>query len=81
MHTKQYSEDLSKIIRYELEITEAIFHGHKPQGDDQFKKNRKELVRLRKKLNIPNHAEQKYKKTQSKCEYSGLPSVKSYENK
>lgn len=62
MNNKEYSEDLSKIIKYELEITEAIYHGHKPQLDDQFKKHREELVRLRKKLNIPNHVQQKYNK-------------------
>lgn len=62
MNSKEYSEDLSLIIKYELEITEAIFHGHKPELDDKFRKNREELARLRKKLNIPNHAEQKYNK-------------------
>ena len=62
MDSKEYSEDLSKIIKYELEITEAISKGHKAFRDDQFQKYREELVRLRSKWNIPNHVQQKYNK-------------------
>jgi len=50
----------SRIIQLELRITEAIFHGHKPRGDDRFQEDREELKRLRKELAIPNHREQKY---------------------
>lgn len=36
---------ISEIIRMELEITQAIFKGHKPSEDDQFKMYR-ELLKV-----------------------------------
>lgn len=53
--------NLSKIIKLELEITEAVMHGHKARDDDEYEEKRKELKRLRKELEIPNHVEQKHK--------------------
>lgn len=38
---------ISRILKLELEITEAIFHGHNPTEDDIYKEKRKELERLR----------------------------------
>ena len=40
-------ERISRILKLELEITEAIFHGHNPTEDDIYKEKRKELERLR----------------------------------
>jgi hypothetical protein len=62
MSSSNYLTDTrtSRIIKLELRITEAIFHGHKPKGDDRFQEDREELKRLRKELAIPNHQEQKY---------------------
>ena len=45
-------ERISRILKLELEITEAIFHGHNPREDDQYQEKRKELERLRIELNI-----------------------------
>lgn len=36
-------------------------YGHKPTDQDEYEEKRKELKRLRKELEIPNHVEQKYK--------------------
>ena len=55
-------DKISRILKLELEITEAIYHGHRPREDDQYKEKREELKRLRLELNIPNHQEQKNKK-------------------
>ena len=43
---------ISKIIKLELEITRAIYHGHRPSEDDQYQEKREELERLRIELNI-----------------------------
>lgn len=56
-----YSPSISKVIQLELEITEAVMHGHKPTDDDIYEEKRRELIRLRKELEIPNHVEQKYR--------------------
>lgn len=62
MNWKHYqSPTLSKIIKLELEITEAVMHGHKATDDDIYEWKRKELRRLREELEIPNHSQQKYK--------------------
>jgi len=62
MSSSNYLTDTrtSKIIQLELKITEAVFHGHKPTEDDEFKEDRKLLKRLRQELGIPNHVQQKY---------------------
>jgi hypothetical protein len=52
---------ISKVIALELEITEAVMHGHKPTDGDIYEEKRRELIRLRKELEIPNHVEQKYR--------------------
>jgi len=36
-------------------------HGHKPTDGDIYEEKRRELIRLRKELEIPNHVEQKYR--------------------
>ena len=68
----EYEQDISIIIKYELEMVDAISKGHKASHDDQFEVYRIELIRLRNKWNM---ARPKIEK----CEYSGLASVKSYE--
>ena len=40
-------DKISRILKLELEITEAIFHGHNPRQDDQYQEKREELERLR----------------------------------
>lgn len=40
-------DKISRILKLELEITEAIFHGHRPSEDDKYQEKRKELERLR----------------------------------
>ncbi len=46
--TEQTKSDLiSRIIKLELEITEAIIQGHKPSVNDQFQEMRSELNTLR----------------------------------
>ena len=40
-------DKISRILKLELEITKAIFHGHNPSEDDQYKEKREELKRLR----------------------------------
>jgi hypothetical protein len=50
---KNYSDPrMTRIIKLELEITEAIINGHKSDGNDKFKAHREELKRLRKELDI-----------------------------
>lgn len=56
------AKKISRIIELELEITRAIYQGHKPSADDQYQQSREELKRLREELKIPNHQEQKYRK-------------------
>ena len=46
---------LSTVIKMELELTQAIYHGHRPKGDDRFQEIRKELKRLREELGIKGH--------------------------
>lgn len=49
---RYFDPRISRVIQLELEITEAIFKGHRPDGADQFKSHREELKQLRKELNI-----------------------------
>ena len=50
---QNYSDPrITRIIKLELEITEAIIDGHKSDGEDKFKAHREELERLRKELDI-----------------------------
>ncbi len=46
---------ISAIIKMELELTEAIYHGHRPKEDDQFQDIRKELKRLRDEIGLKGH--------------------------
>jgi hypothetical protein len=48
----EYEQDMSTIIKYELEMVDAISKGHKASHDDQFEVYRIELIRLRNKWNI-----------------------------
>lgn len=48
-------ERISRILKLELEITEAIYHGHKPNAEDIYKEKREELKRLREELKLKNH--------------------------
>ena len=43
-------EKISRIIKIEWELTEAIRAGHKSHWGDQFKEKRNEMLRLRKEL-------------------------------
>lgn len=43
---------ISRIIKLELEITEAIYHGHHPAGNDKFESQRIEIARLREEVGI-----------------------------
>jgi hypothetical protein len=43
---------ISRVIKLELEITEAVLRGHRPSHDDQYQEKRGELERLRIELNI-----------------------------
>ena len=45
-----YDPRISRAIELELEITGAIFRGHKCSEDDQFRESRKELRKLREEL-------------------------------
>ena len=72
----EYEQDVSTIIKYELEMVEAISKGHKASHDDQFEVYRIELIKLRNKWNITYQPPKKY--NGEVCEYSGLPSVESY---
>lgn len=48
---------ISRIIKMELEITEALSKGHKAKEDDQFKEYRSELKALREELNLKRRAQ------------------------
>ena len=48
----EYEQDISIIIKYELEMVDAISKGHKASHDDQFEVYRIELIRLRNKWNM-----------------------------
>jgi hypothetical protein len=39
----------------ELELTQAIYHGHKPKENDRFQDIRNELKKLREELGIKGH--------------------------
>jgi hypothetical protein len=52
---------ISRIIKLELEITEALSKGHKASVEDQFKFHREELDRLRKQLNIKRQTSKEQK--------------------
>ena len=73
----EYEKDITTIIKYELEMVDAISKGHKASHDDQFEVYRIELAKLRAKWNI-THQSQKLYYNKLRCEYSGLPSVESY---
>jgi hypothetical protein len=46
---------ISAIIKMESELTQAIYHGHRPKEDDRFQDIRNELKRLREELGIKSH--------------------------
>ena len=74
----EYEQDMATIIKHELEIVDAISKGHKASHDDQFEVYRIELAKLRAKWNLTRQSQKLYH-SKPKCEYSGLPSVESYE--
>jgi hypothetical protein len=50
---QNYSDPrITRIIKLELKITEAVINGHKSGVEDKFKTYREELERLRKELDI-----------------------------
>lgn len=55
-------ERISRILKLELKITEAVIHGHKPKGGDEYEKDREELKRLREELKIKNHGSSTFNK-------------------
>lgn len=46
---------ISAIIKMELELTQAIYHGHRPKENDRFQGIRNELKKLREELGIKSH--------------------------
>ena len=49
-YTETNKEKISKIIKIEWELTEAIRNGHKAFWGDQFREKRNEMLQLRKEL-------------------------------
>lgn len=52
MKSKYYDSKISRIIKLELIITEALSKGHKAKDDDEFSEYRKELKQLREELDL-----------------------------
>lgn len=52
---------LSRIIKLELILNEAIYKGHKPKHDDEYKDIRAELKQLRAELGITRNSNQNNK--------------------
>jgi hypothetical protein len=52
MSSKWEDPRLSRIIELELEITEAIYYGHHPSGNDKFETKRIEIAKLREEVGI-----------------------------
>jgi hypothetical protein len=48
---------ISRIIKLELAITEALSKGHKAKDDDEFSEYRKELKQLREELDLKRQAQ------------------------
>ncbi len=46
---------ISAIIKMELELTQAIYHGHRPKEHDKFQAIRNELKKLREEVGIKGH--------------------------
>lgn len=59
-------DKISRILKLELEITEAIFHGHRPSEDDQYKEKREELKRLREEVDPTFKKKSLWKKVEKK---------------
>lgn len=57
MFDKDTADKLSRIIKLELEITEALSKGHKASENDQFKEHREELKKLREELDLKRKAQ------------------------
>lgn len=57
MFDKDTVDKLSRIIKLELEITEALSKGHKASENDQFKEHREELKKLREELDLKRKAQ------------------------
>ena len=57
MFNKETEDKLSRIIKLELEITEALSKGHKASENDQFKEYREELKKLREELSLKRRAQ------------------------
>ena len=49
-YTETNKEKISKIIKIEWELTEAIRSGHKAFWGDEFREKRNEMLQLRKEL-------------------------------
>ena len=57
MKSKYYDSKISRIIKLELIITEALSKGHKAKDDDEFSGYRKELKQLREELGLKRQAQ------------------------
>ena len=57
MKSKYYDSKISRIIKLELIITEALSKGHKAKDDDGFSEYRKELKQLREELGLKRQAQ------------------------
>lgn len=53
----EYEKDIATIVKYELEMTEAISKGHKAADNDKFKEYRETLKQLRAKHNLKRKAQ------------------------
>jgi hypothetical protein len=57
---------ISAIIKMELELTQAIYQGHRPKENDRFQDIRNKLKRLREELGIKSHQSAAKVKVQAK---------------
>jgi hypothetical protein len=57
MPKKEFEKKLGKIIKLELDITEALSKGHKASDNDKFKKHREQLKKLRDELGLKRRAQ------------------------
>lgn len=59
-------DKISRILKLELEITQAVLHGHRPSKDDQYQKKRQELERLREEVDKTFKKKSLWKKVEKK---------------
>jgi hypothetical protein len=50
LYSEENNDKVSRIIKIDWEITEAIRNGHRPHMGDEFKEIRNEMLRLRKEI-------------------------------